>query len=536
LQKAGLADMLSVMTYLTVPVAGRTLSQCQEQLKAAGKAGAEVVELRADYLSDLCPQTIDAFIQSAHGISLPVLVTCRDKAQGGEGNWTLKQRTDILVSAVKFGADFMDCEFSNFIHERTQKSVLEVLSQHKKTRLILSAHHFQGPFEDIENLYESILSIYPQAIPKLVFTANHISDCFAALDLLHSKTNDAIVFCMGRAGMVSRILAKKLNSFLTFASLDNSQATAPGQLTIRQIKELYRWDKINSQTEIFGVIGDPVMHSLSPTLFNACFENENINAVHLPFHVQQEKMGFDLFMQGILSRPWLDAGGFSVTLPHKTNALEFAHRYGEYIEPLATTIGAVNTLKIGFNNILSAYNTDYAGAMDALTETLGDGKHVLHNVRVAVIGSGGVARAVVAGLTDAGADITLYNRTVNKAKLLAQEFRCKACGLDELAGLDTSVVINCTSIGMSPNVDASPVPAHIFKPGMTAFDTVYTPLHTRFLQDAQAAGAAIVNGGEMFIRQAMVQYHLFFGKAPDKSTMRKTVFNKLGLNLDDSVK
>ena len=122
--------------------------------------------------------------------------------------------------------------------------------------------------------------------------------------------------------------------------------------------------------------------------------------------------------------------------------------------------------------------------MDALTATLGNGKHVLHNEKVAVIGSGGVARAVVAGLTDAGADITIYNRTVNKATLLAQEFRCKACGLEELAGLDASVVINCTSIGMSPNVDVSPLPARLFKTGMAAFDTIYTPLHTRFLQDA----------------------------------------------------
>jgi 3-dehydroquinate dehydratase/shikimate dehydrogenase len=524
------------MTYLTVPVVGQTLEMCQERISAAGQAGAEMVELRTDYLSGLCPQVVGSLVQSVRNISLPVLVTCRDKQQGGQGDWDRNKRTEILVSAVGSGADFIDCEFSTFLHAETQKSILEVLARHPKTRLILSAHDFHGPFEDVENLYESIMTVCPQAIPKLVFTANHISDCFPAFDLLHTKQNDVIIFCMGPAGVVSRVLAKKLGSFLTFASLDNEQATAPGQLTIRQVKDLYRWDKINPQTEIFGVIGDPVMHSLSPTLFNTCFEKEAVNAVHLPFYVQREKTGFDLFMQGILSRPWLNVRGLSVTLPHKTNALFFAGRHGEYVEPLATTIGAVNTLKIGYNNILSAYNTDYAGAMNALTATLGDGKHVLHNVKIAVIGSGGVARAVVAGLTDAGADITIYNRTVNKATLLAQEFRCRACGLEELAGLDASVVINCTSIGMSPNVDVSPLPAHLFKPGMAAFDTIYTPLHTRFLRDAQAAGAKIVNGAEMFIRQAMAQYHIFFGKDPDESTMRKTVFNKLGIKSDESVK
>jgi 3-dehydroquinate dehydratase/shikimate dehydrogenase len=528
LQKAGLADMLLPMTYLTVPIAGKTLAQCQQSLELAGRAGAEMVELRLDYLTELNNQTIDALIQSARRLALPVLMTCRDQQQGGQGNWDQDKRTQVLVWAVQSGADFIDCEFSNFCHEQVRKPLLDVLTLYPKTRLILSAHNFHGPFEDIDNLYESILVVCPQAIPKLVYTANHICDCFAAFDLLHNKKEDATVFCMGPAGMVSRILAKKMGSFLTFASLDDEQATAPGQLTIRQIKELYRWDRINSQTQILGVIGDPVMHSLGPMLYNACFEKENINAVYLPFLVQQETSGFDLFMQGILSRPWLNAGGFSVTVPHKTNALNFARRHGEFVEGLAMTIGAVNTLKIGFNNILSAYNTDYAGAMNALAAAFGNGKHKLHNVKVAVIGSGGVARAVVAGLTDAGAEVTIYNRTVNKAQLLAQEFRCKACGLEELPVLDASVVINCTSIGMSPNVDASPVPAALFKPEMTAFDTVYTPLHTRFLQDAQAAGASVVNGAEMFIRQAMAQYRIYLDKEPDEPTMRKIVFDKLG--------
>jgi len=524
------------MTYLAVPIQGRNSSQCEKRLKAAGQAGAEMVELRTDYLTNLSSKSVAGLIRSSHQISLPVLVTCRDQAQGGAGNWSLPQRTDILVSAVKAGADFVDCEFSNFVNEDTQQSIRQVLSDYPKVRLILSAHDFHGPFEDIALLYESMVSVCPQAIVKLVFTANHISDCFPAFDLLHTKDRDVIVFCMGSAGMISRVLAKKFGSFLTFASLDDEQATAAGQVTITTMKQLYRWDRIDEQTEIFGVLGDPVGHSLSPALFNTCFEKDNINAVYLPFHVQQEKMGFDLFMQGVISRPWLNFGGFSVTIPHKTNALDFAGRGGDFVEGLASTIGAVNTLKIGFNSILSAYNTDYAGAMDALTAALGIDRHRLHGVKVAVIGAGGVARAVVAGLADAGADVTIYNRTVNKAQLLAKEFQCKACGLEELAGLDAAVVINCTNIGMSPNVDASSAPAGVFKPGMTAFDTVYTPLHTRFLRDAQAAGAKIISGAEMFIRQAMAQYRIFLGKEPDEPTIRKVVFDKLGLKPDDSVK
>jgi 3-dehydroquinate dehydratase/shikimate dehydrogenase len=516
------------MTYLAVPIQGQSASQCEDRLKSAKQAGAEMVELRTDYLTNLSSKVVAGLIRLAHQLSLPVMATCRDPKQGGTGNWNLKQRTDILIEAVRAGADFIDYEYDNFIHPETQQAIQQTLSNHPETHLVLSAHNFHGPFEDIEHLYDSMISVCPQAIPKLVFTAGHISDCFTAFDLLYAKDRDAIVFCMGSAGMISRVLAKKFGSFLTFASLDDEQATAAGQLTITAMKQLYRWDRLNAQMEVFGVVGDPVGHSLGPLLFNACFEKDDVNAVYLPFHVQQEKMGFDLFMQGVLSRPWLNFGGFSVTIPHKTNALDFAGRSGDFVGGLASTIGAVNTLKLGFNNILTAYNTDYAGAMDALTAVIGIDRHHLHSVKVAVIGAGGVARAVVAGLADAGADVTIYNRTVNKAQLLAKEFRCRACGLAELVHLNATVVINCTSIGMIPNVDTSPVPADVFKAGMTAFDTVYTPLRTQFLRDAEAGGAEVVSGAEMFIRQAMAQYRIFFGKEPDEQTIRKVVFDRLG--------
>ncbi|MBM4103290.1 MAG: shikimate dehydrogenase [Planctomycetes bacterium] len=515
------------MTYLAVPIQGQTKAQFKDRLKAAKEAGAEILELRTDYLTDLSSAVVVELIHSARRTGLPVIVTCRDAKQGGAGNWDLKQRTEVLLEAVRAGAEFIDCEADNFAGD-VQNAIQEVMSANSRCRLILSAHNFQGPFEDIAVLYESIITVCPQAIPKLVYAANHICDCFPAFDLLHNKDRDAIVFCMGSAGMISRVLAKKFDSFLTFASLDDRQTTAPGQLTIRQAKDIYRWDKIDEQTEILGVIGDPVAHSISPWVFNACFEKDGINAVHLPFHVQQDKMGFNSFMKGVVERLWLNMGGFSVTLPHKTNALDFASRGGDFVEPLASTIGAVNTLKIGFNGIVSAYNTDYAGAMDALTSTMGIERHQLHGVKVACIGAGGAARAVVAGLMDAGAEVTIYNRTLPKAQLLAEEFRCRVYGLQELSSLDAAIVINCTSIGMSPNVDASPVPAEVFKAGMTAFDTVYSPLKTRFLQQAEAAGAAIVTGAEMFIRQAMAQYRIFFGKEPDEPTMRKTVSDRLG--------
>ncbi len=503
------------------------MSEFEARFQPAAAAGAEMLELRFDYLAELNDETVTKIISAAKDTQLPLIATCRDAGQGGQGNWNAKQRRETLVAAILAGADFVDCEFSNFTPTATQHAILDALSKNPRCRLILSAHNFDRPFDDIELLYESVISFCPQAIPKLVYTARHINDCFAAFDLLHNKDQDAIIFGMGKMGQISRVLAKKLGSFLTFAALDEQQASAPGQIPIAQIKSLYRWDAINADTEIYGVIGDPVGHSLSPAIYNANFAKDAINATHLPFLVQDDKAGFDTFMEHILRRPWMGFRGFSVTIPHKTNALDFAEAKGDYVEPLASTIGAVNTLKIGFNSLVSAYNTDYAGAMDALTYTLGIGRHQLHNQKVAVIGAGGVSRAIVAGLVDAGADVTIYNRTHNKGQSLAEEFRCRYAEMDSLDQLQTDIVINCTSLGMSPNIDATPLSATLFKPGMTAFDTVYTPLNTRFLRNAAAAGANCVNGAEMFIRQAMAQYHLFTDRQADEATIRKVVFDRL---------
>ena len=341
---------------------------------------------------------------------------------------------------------------------------------------------------------------------------------------------------MGQAGVITRLLAKKLGGFVTFACSDADHATAPGQVTVEELKGLYRWDNIDEKTELFGVIGSPVAHSLSPAIFNACFESQGINALYVPLAVDGAKEEFYAFINGIVSRGGgggtgggLGFGGFSVTIPHKAHALDYVNHAGEFVEPLAENIGAVNTLKIGFGGIVSGYNTDYAGAMDALTGVLGIDRHELHSMKIAVVGAGGVARAVVAGLADVGAHVTVYNRTVSKAAALGDEFSCRHAGLDELGGMDAQVVVNCTSIGMHPDVDDSPVPAECFREGMAVFDTVYNPLETKLLREAAAAGAKTVNGAEMFVRQAMAQYKIFIGAEPDEAVIRNTVDKRLGL-------
>lgn len=534
------------MTHLTVPIASSNLEGAKRQMKKALSAGAKMLELRTDYIENLDVELLKKMIAQAKEIpnnKVSIIVTCREKEQGGVIDYPLSFRVDILTAAVKAGAEFIDFEYDNFLSTDNQERIRLALSGSSKTRLILSAHNFKSKFADIRKLCREILSACPAAIPKLVYTADHINDCFEAFDLLRQTGGERIVFCMGQAGLISRILAKKLGSFVTFASLNEKIATAPGQLTINQLRDLYRFDFINSDTELFGVIADPVGHSLSPEIHNACFTEKKMNRLYLPLQVeggqpaegrfdpvQGYALGFDSFLRNVIQRKWLSFRGFSVTIPHKQNALNFARSNQGFVEPLAEKIGAVNTLLVTADGRLKAYNTDYMGALDVITSGMRIKQKGLKRLSVAVIGAGGVARAVVAGLSDAGAKIKIYNRTIEKAERLAEEFGCAFAGLDELANINAKLLINCTSIGMHPDVDATPVPKEYLKRGMAVFDTVYNPAQTLLLKQAKRKRLKTIDGLSMFINQALAQFKLFTGQNANPKLMRKTVCGCLSDN------
>jgi len=514
------------MTYLAVPISAPNPDQAADEIDAAVAAGAQMLEFRTDYIENLSVEIVKNLVSTAKNkLSevTPIIVTCRDKRQGGAIDYPGKLRLAVLAGAIEAGADFIDFEYDNFLGIENQEVLRRALSRSSKGRLILSAHNFQGKFEDITALHRRILTVCPSAIPKLVYAASHINDCFEAFDLLHRTSGDRIVFCMGQSGMISRIVAKKLGSFVTFASLDDQTATAPGQLTIRRFKELYRGDSIGSDTELFGVIADPVDQSLSPAIHNACFADQSMNRLYLPLEVEGGPGGFDLFMRNIMLRKWLDFRGFSITIPHKCNALAFIKAVAVAIEPLAEKIGAVNTLIVTAQSGLKAYNTDYASALDAIISGMGIGRADLKDLSVAVVGAGGVARAIIAGLSGAEAKIMIYNRTIEKARKLASEFDCDSAGLDDLPGLDAKLVVNCTSVGMCPDVGATPIPADCLKEDMTVFDTIYNPFETLLLKNAKKAGAKTIAGMTMFVNQARAQFKLFTGQDARAELMRKTV-------------
>jgi 3-dehydroquinate dehydratase/shikimate dehydrogenase len=545
----GLVYLSAVETKMTVPIAATEWRHTGQQILAAIKAGAQMFELRTDYyMAGLSGKSVKDLISIAKVESkgrIPVIVTCRDKKQGGVGNYPLKLRVEVLIAAINAGADFIDLEYDNFVIPEVQKEIERALSKNRKTKLILSAHNFKAKFADIKKLYGEIKKAYPAAVPKLVYTANHINDCFDAFDLLHDTKGERIIFCMGQAGLISRIIAKKLGSMVTFASIDEGTATAPGQLTVEQFRKLYRYGFINRNTALYGVIADPVGHSLSPHVHNACFERARLSKVYLPLLVQGGREGFNRFLDNVLARPWLDFKGFSVTIPHKENALNYVKRKKGFVEPLAEKIGAANTILVDKSQVTShkprlrAYNTDYRSALDSITSVMGIKKAGLKDIPAAVIGAGGVSRAIVAGLSDVGAKITIYNRTLKRAEDLAKDFGCEFAGLDELRNLKVKLVINCTSIGMKRTEDRgqrtegrrqkTPLDAKYLKKDMVVFDTVYNPIETLLLKQAKKIGAKTIDGVSMFVNQAAAQFKLFTGKTADTKLMRKVIEGNLKL-------
>jgi len=515
------------MTKLTVPIAAASVEESAEMMRRALAIGADMVEFRTDALAELSVEKVRELVSLANECvgRGNYIVTCRDYHEGGVNQWAWELRRDVLIAAIESGAEYIDVELANFKSTQNQEKIRRALSQRTRGRLILSAHNFTGRFDDIRGLCRRMMTIYPAAIPKLAYKANHINDCFDALDLLSHSSDERIVIAMGSAGVITRILAKKFGAFLTFASIDSDSSTAQGQLTVQRFRELYRFDDIDASTLLYGVIGSPVEHSKSPQMHNRCFAAGCDNKLYLPLLLEGGRLELEAFLDKAIAKNLLGFRGFSVTIPHKLNALHYVRTRRGYIDPLTEKIGAANTLIITSRNQYGAYNTDYGGAMQAIAEGAGMEDNDFKGLSVAVIGAGGVARAIVAGLTFAGADVTVYNRTLGKAQQLARVFDCRAASLDELADINAKLIVNCTSVGMYPNVDETILDEDQITSDMIVFDTVGNPVETKLLRIAAEKGAKTIRGIDMLINQAMGQYKLFTCKDADKQVMQNAVYD-----------
>jgi 3-dehydroquinate dehydratase/shikimate dehydrogenase len=320
---------------------------------------------------------------------------------------------------------------------------------------------------------------------------------------------------MGDMGVPSRVLCGKYGAPFTYATFSKERVLAPGQLTFEEMRDVYRFDQLNRETEVYGVLGDPIAQSMSPVVHNAAFKHERINAVYLPFRVPEGELS-----ETLQEFEWLDIRGFSVTIPHKGTVA----RMVSHTDATVQDSGAANTLYRNEMEKWCAVNTDYEAALSTLRDAVAaGGDATLEGKRVLILGAGGAAKAIALGLTRAGCGITVANRSKERGKALAEQLNCQFIGWENRGSVIADILINCTPIGMFPEVEATPFPQHWLRDGMLVFDTIYNPENTLLLKEAREHLCRTVSGLEMFIRQAASQFECFARQPAPVEVMREAL-------------
>lgn len=476
------------------------------EYQAMAERGADLVELRVDALI-----TVVDFKRLLRDRPCPAIVTCRRPQEGGSYKRTEQERLILMRTAVFEKADYVDLEFD----------IAKKIPRYGSTKRIISYHNFKETPADLQAIYDEAAQLDPDII-KICTMANNQSDNVRMLQFVKQTTIPTVGFCMGEYGIPSRVLCGAYGAPFTYCCPDAESSAAPGQIPFDVMKNLYQFNEITERTPVYGVVADPVAHSMSPLIHNSAFAETEMDKVYLPFRVAVDQIGD--FVNNIA--PQLNVKGLSVTIPHKESVIPFL----EEPSPAVKRIGACNTIvwkegrKLGFN-------TDYQASMDAISGIFGwqepleivttaehpDGicsSLPLAGKTALVLGAGGVGKALAIGLKLRGATLVLSDVDQLRADSLANKIQAQSVAWEKRGELRPDLIVNCTPAGMHPNVDATPYdPAWLQspKPGQTlgAFDCVYNPESTLFLKNAQKAGWKIATGLDMFVGQAKIQFEKF---------------------------
>lgn len=472
---------------------------------ALAEQGIQLVELRVD-----CIRRDVNIPRLVKDRPCDAIVTCRRESDGGRWRGSEEDRLTLLRTAVAEGVAYVDLEVDS----------AGAIPRFGVTKRIISLHDFEKTPDDLESVYEALKSLDPDIV-KIATMANNPRDIVRMLQLIQQADIPTVGICMGEIGIPTRLLGVRYGAPFTFATYQQERALAPGQISVRRMQEEYNFDRIDESTQLFGVIGDPIGHSLSPAIHNASFRELDINAAYLPFRVPAEHL------QQFITEdaPWLGISGLSVTIPHKEAALMSC----DMVDGAVKGIGAVNTL-IYQGDGLYGFNTDYRAAMSCLDERLDTAtrKRPLAGHTALILGAGGVARAIAFGLVRRGASVAIAARTLPRAERLAKALGCSAVPWDNRHTVKADVIVNATPIGMHPNVDETPLEMHHFRPNAIVFDTVYNPEHTLFIKEAAQRNCRPISGVEMFVGQAALQFKLFTGQPAPVGCLEETFRRAIG--------
>ena len=463
------------------------------------------IEFRLDYLSQPVSglPKLKTFLEMHPEAT--VIATCRRAVNGGKFKGSVAAELAILLKAADLGFPLVDLELQSA--EALKAQDLQELSN--RVGLIISHHNFRAT-KKLEEQFAT-LSEYSADFHKIVSTATNLYDNVVMMKFLeaHSGKHELVGLCMGEQGIISRVLGVRAGSIFTFAAATRGEETAPGQVTASELRDTYRIDSVDAATQVYGVAGDPVEHSLSPIMMNAAFRRETVNAVYLALHAKSLK---DLLacVRDIPIR------GLSITMPYKQAIVDEL----ENSDPLTRQIGSCNTIVRSVDGKLYGFNTDVAGVIVPLEQRL----H-LAGARVLIVGAGGVARAAAFGLKAKGSEVFITNRTPEKAQTLARQAKVKFVKRADLPKLAFDVIINATPVGMGNN-KLSPLEEKELN-ARYVFDLVYNPAETKLIKMARAKNLQVIPGLEMFVQQGARQFEIWTGKPAPVAEMGYVVTKAL---------
>lgn len=509
-------------TLLCVPLMVDDVGASLADAQRARDLGADLVEYRVDDLfhGEGDDAGREAVMRLARESPCPCIVTCRSGDEGGAYDGDDSARISLYEALGVSGTPpaYVDLELSTFERSSNlrQKVRLGVVHPQQQkdlaTRLILSSHDFEGRPSDLTRRVRAMNGEDGATVAKLAFRARSLRDNLELFELLEQREKPTIALGMGRFGVMSRVLAPKFGGFLTFASLRDESATAPGQPTISELLHRYRFRSIGARTRVYGVVGWPAEHSIGPDVHNATFEAVEHDGVYLALPVPPEWEHFKATMLALIEDERLDFAGCSVTMPHKEHALRLAREQGWGIDEVADACAVANTIVVDEAGA-RVTNTDVAGVRTPLEEALGslDGKRVL------VVGAGGAARA--ACVACAQGEVFVTNRTAPRAQRLASATDATPIDLDRIGDERFDAVVQCTPVGMreGPDPEGVSVPREAVEAwasageGPLVFETVYTPARTPLLALAEELGLRTIPGLTMFVEQARAQSALWTG-------------------------
>lgn len=417
-----------------------------------------------------------------------VIITNRHRDEGGGFAGTAEEQFDTLCAALRAGAEYVDVEL-----RWGARHISRLLSAAPGARLIVSHHDLEKTPSDLRPVLKRLCAT-PGHILKLVTTANDITDNRRLFDLLsryRGARRPLAAFCMGERGQISRILGAKFGGALTYSAANEDEPTAAGQLSVEELKKIYRVPTLNRSTRVFGLVGNPVSHSAGVRFHNAVFARRALNAVYVNFLVDDVRSFLPAFRN--------DIAGLSVTMPFKQEIIPLLDRVDED----ASFLQSVNTVTARRGK-LTGFNTDYAGVRRILRK-----RTMLRGKRAIVLGTGATAATMAYAAINAGASTTIVGRSGRRAKSLGSRLNCSWATFDDLPHLAAEMIMNGTPVGMASQPPESPVPRTLLRPGVTVFDAVYNPPMTLLLQEARDSGCDIIPGTDLFTEQARLQSKLF---------------------------